>query len=330
LIWSRKLLFIGMLFIPWARAETPSQPYIDQVQKEWREDGIKEKSYGSGTQPYIDSLKRGFSHQKDEQPNYIDRLRNEDPSLSPSPSSSYIEKEKQELPDEKNESAIQALKEGHSELHPKFEGKINHAFGLRYGVGVSRDTTSPSQVSSFKTVYGANYTPEIHLFYEFQPFHSEIFGNVGIFGMAGMSYSEGKGQFAIPLTIPGSGGAKFSSTSTTKFQFIAVPVTIGLDYRFNLFQVLRPHVMAGPTIVGFLEDRSDKDPDSHGHSEGVFFCVGVSLLLDWVSTSSSSSLYSSFGIKHSYFTVDYSRTTTFTGDLLYNVSGIYAGFTFEY
>ena len=107
----------------------------------------------------------------------------------------------------------------------------------------------------------------------------------------GMSYFHGLGVFAQPLEIPQPGGTSsgklFSNQSNTKYQFFAAPVTVGLDYRFNLFRFLRPYIIAGPTVVGYVEMRNDATPGSHGHSEGFLVAAGASLLLDWMSSEGS-------------------------------------------
>jgi hypothetical protein len=88
--------------------------------------------------------------------------------------------------------------------------------------------------------------------------------------------------------------------------------------------------MAGPALIGYLELRNDDGRTRYGESRALFLSGGVSILLDWISRGSSWDLYAEHKIKHYYLTVDYSRLSTFSGDLSATVSGINAGLTFEF
>src|SRR3712207_8577409 len=66
------------------------------------------------------------------------------------------------------------------------------------------------------------------------------------------------------------------------FLFIAVPVMVGLDYRFNLLKYVRPFVMAGPTAIAYFETRDDdREGDrkstrlnsSHANISYAVFCL---------------------------------------------------------
>jgi hypothetical protein len=246
----------------------------------------------------------------------------------------YVDAEKQKLGIVPEGGAIQALNEGRSELHAKKVGKIRHAFGIKYGDNrfLTRDisATSDIQLRKFTDVYGAGYSPDVSIFYEFQPFHSKYFGNIGFVGQFGVAYFQGKGQFSSALLIPGGGGTAFPALSSTSFQFFAVPVTLGIDYRFNLFHYLRPFALVGLNGVVVAEMRNDNINGSHGYTVGLTGTVGVSILLDWVSATSTWDYYSGFDIKHYYLTIDYSHTRSFLGLINYEVSGFSAGLTFEY
>ncbi|MEO5969207.1 MAG: hypothetical protein ABIQ95_04705, partial [Bdellovibrionia bacterium] len=212
----------------------------------------------------------------------------------------------------------------------KRPGNIHNAMGLRYSLSVSRtiEGAAGSQAANFKSVYGGIYDPEFALFYEYQPFHSEWLGNIGIVTNVGIDYFYGVARFARELPKPG--GGVFPINSLTKLQFFSVPVTIALNYRFNLLRILRPYAMIGPTLIGYLESRNDGGPVLKGYSQGFTTSIGVSVLMDWINKNSSWDLYSSFAVKHYYLTLDYTRLVPLSGDVRFSFEGISAGLTFEY
>jgi len=347
-ILKRLFLFIFVVAPPQQLfANDSPQPYIDQLKKE-----ISEKSRESGEtvtpepetgepDPYLQSIKKKLETTAPSPPleeSYTARIKAKEltkPEVPPESIDSvepFISQEKSKLEPREEGGAIQAFHEGRSELQPKKVGKIRHAFGIRYADGnlLTRSFTSSSQLRGFNEVYGSTYSPDITLFYEFQPFHSEVFGNIGIVSMLGLAYFQGRGQFAVALPIPGGGGTLFPTKSDTKFQFFEVPVTVGINYRLNVLRYVRPFVFAGPTAIGFAEMRNDPIEGSRGACFGMLFSGGVSILLDWVSPGSAWALYSGLGIQHYYLTAEYSQLATFAGNVNFSVSGFTAGLTFEY
>lgn len=322
-------------------AKSSVQPYIDQVKKQWESDDssapVTNASDPKSHLPdsYIQSIKKKLDEtqpatQSGTQP-YIDRLKAENQkngSPSSSGAESYIEQEKAKLEPQETGGAIQAVAEGRSELKAKKVGSIHHAFGFRYGLSLTRSYTAGSQIQArnFNDVYGQAYSPDLHLFYEFQPFHSEWFGNIGFFGMGGVGYNSGTGQFAI--NVPQPGGKSFSSQSQTKFQFFSVPIIVGANYRFNLLRWVRPYVFVGGSAIGFTELRNDGGASYRGASYGFYFALGTSISLDWFKESWD--LYSEHGVKHYYLTLDYSKIATLIGDVQVGTSGFLVGLTFEY
>ena len=312
-------------------AQEVGQPYIDQIKREMKEGSASEgPNPNSGdVDPYIQNIRKNLPTESLNQESYIESLHKTDPKLRGEPSQeSYIEKLKPTLEPSKEGGAIQAVAEGNSALSMKREGQISRAFGLRYGVTANRNYSATSQSKDFNSIYGGNYAPDLSFFYEIQPFHSELLGSFGIIGMGGVSYFHGTGQFALNLQKPGGSGS-FGATSNTQFQFFTLPATLALTYRFNLFRYLRPYGFVGPTVIGFTEMRSDSQSGNRGFSKGVTTTLGLSFLLDWLSSDSTWSLYTAFGIKHFYLTLDYSRLTTFSSDVNFNGSGLFAGLTFE-
>jgi hypothetical protein len=319
--------------------EKPVSPYIDQIRREMDErdrakrDNSEPTDSSNTVDPYLQSVRKKLDREKPQSETSSESYTEQQKKLlaapkNPTGSESYSDQEKAKLAPESNPSAIQAVKEGKSELHARRSGEIHNAAGIRIGPSLTHDVTASTGLRPFNDIYGSNAQPDVELFYEYQPWHSEWYGNLGIFGQTGVGYAHGKGVFQFPVANP-SANTKDTSSSTT-FQFFTVPVTVGLNYRFNLFRYLRPFVMAGPSEIIFYEGRSDGQDGHTARSTGFLATGGVSILMDWISGQSSQDLYSSNGIKHYYLSIDYSRLSTFSGDVRVTVSGIYAGFTFEF
>jgi hypothetical protein len=316
---------------------------------EQTQDPLGSQDQGNSVQPYIDEVRKTFP-QKSEDGSFIESIRKDLPPVS---SESYIEKLKREnperyeakpegtawieerkklLPEKESGGAISALHEGRSELKPRYVGDIHHAFGLRYGVSVTREITgSPDLVlRPFSDIFGGNYVPDIGFFYEYQLGHHEQLGSLGLVATAGVSYFYGSGKYKFNLQKPWDPAISFGLAAPTQFQFFMIPLSVGANYRLNLFHFLRPFVMAAPGGVVYIEARNDKQSGHRGFAKTLYTVGGVSILLDWLSRSDAWDSYQSFGIRHSYLTVQYERLMPLGGDLNIAVSGITAGVTFEY
>jgi hypothetical protein len=316
--------------------EPNGQPYIDQLLQEIH--GSKSprdnKDSQSGNSTYLEGIQTRLKSETSQSPpgSFIEDLKATDALRDEAgKSESYSEKERIRLETKSTTGAIQAVHEGKSELEFKRPGSIHHAMGLRYSVSINREIggTSVAQAFDFQNIYGGSYAPEFAIFYEYQPFHSEWFGNVGIVGSVGVNYFYGVGQYAIQVPKPGGTGF-FPANSAQKLQFFAVPIMVALNYRFNLFRILRPYVMLGPTLIGYLESRNDSVASNRGHSQGFTTSLGVSILMDWLSRGSSWNLYEDFAVKHYYLTLDYTQLVPLTGDVSFAFRGVSAGLTFEY
>ena len=326
--------------LPWiaiAQDKKPVQPYIDQL-KQQMGDNEKPKADVSGS--YTEEMKKKLKAQGRSAPSgesYIESLKKSDPQRFGEPSvkpPSFTEQQKSKLGPAQKESAIQALKEGRSDLQLRREGAIHWASGFRLGAAASRTVTgdSASTNGSFGSFYGSGWTPDLNLFVEYQPFHSEWFGNIGIVGGLGFTYNSGNANLKIGnLPNPfGTAGATFGTASHTNLKFITAPVSIGVNYRFNLLRYLRPFVQASPTYIAYLETRSDGRGDIRGKSTGLQIGGGANLLLDNFSKSLSWELYDEFGVKHYYLTVDYTKLSTIAGDVKFDASTLSLGLTYEF
>lgn len=314
------LAFLPLLLaVSGAHGAESVSPYIDSLRRKMKDPAPT----GQGTSPYLDAEKTRLGPAPEQ--SYIQKLKDKHPELNQPPQANYIEEQKGRIAPKEEGGAIQAVKEGRSELSFKRERNIKAAFGFRYGAAMTRSLEASSEYAynKFKDVYGTAHAPDVTFFSEYQLFHNDTWGSIGLVGSLGMTYNNGQGRFAIDL--PG-----FGNTSQVKFQFFTVPLMVGLNYRMNLAKYVCPFVMAGPTLVGFDEIRSDDVKGNTGNSRGFFFSLGAMIPLDWVSKTSTEDLYYDFGIKRFGLTLEYSRLATFSGPIDFNVSGLNAGLTFEF
>jgi hypothetical protein len=312
-----------------ARAEEkPLSPYIDQIRQELKP--AEQGSYIDAERKKLEAKDAAAGKSSAPPPSYTEELRKQLDAGAPQPS--YTEQERAKLAPKEEGGAIQAVHEGRSELHGKRVGSIHHAAGLRVGGVIKpRDISTSVELGSadFATIYKESSHPEFALFYEYQPWHSEWFGSLGLVASLGMAYFKGEGVFAVPnLTRPT--GEAIGSTSHVTTQLFALPLTIGLNYRFNLLRILRPYVMVGPSLIGFYEIRSDDQNSHYASARGINFTAGTAILLDWLSKDASWQLYAQNGIHHAYLTVEFTQISSFKGPVVYSTSGVFGGLAFEF
>lgn len=324
---SNIFLGSGILFLilgssTQAQAE---QPYINQILK----DLPTQESSGS----YIDSVRNSLPP-KESEGSFIENLKREHPEIfEQSPKgSSWLEEQAQQVPPKEIGGAITAFHEGKSELQPRYEGEIHHTFGIRYGASIVRDIgASPDFVlRPFDQVYGEHYVPDLTIFFEYQFLRHERIASLGILGSVGASYFHGQGTLKYDLVKPWAPTESFGQGAGTLFQFYAIPVTAALAYRLNLFHYFRPFVIAGPSAILYFESRKDLQKGNRGFSKGLYTSVGVSILMDWLSSKESWDSYQGWGVRHSYLTVEYGRTSSLGNFIDFSVSGFWAGVAFEY
>lgn len=326
--------------------QVASQPYIEK-QKRKMEKAAKEKGEPSAFQSsesYTERMKQKLQKQDAERETPLKRSegyteqqrRKLDAAapiqpVTPGSETSYTEQEKKKLAPEEEKSAIQDYKEGKSrKLEAQIPKFVHNSFGLRYGVSLTRNITASSayQAHDFQSVYGANYSPDVSLYYEYKIFHHDYYGSLGIMGMFGVGYFSGQGLFGSALTRPD--GTPFSQTSQTNFQFFTIPVTLAVRYQIQVLKFLLPFAAAGPTVIGYEELRDDNGPTLHGYSKAIYTSVGTAILLDWISGRDHWDQYADNGIKHMYLTVEYSRMMTFSGNVSFTISGVFLGFAFDF
>jgi hypothetical protein len=340
----------ALLLIFWAspkvHADEPAgqslmQPYIEQLKQET---SVEQKS-GSESNSYTEEMRKKLDQEMPSESvdaqGYTELLRKENSALQPAdpptePGSSYLEQEQKKLGSQKEGGAIEAVLTGKSELAFKKEGQIHNSFGFRYGIMTLNQSaqyvggaTAAASQPDFNTLYGQNYAPKISLFYEYQFFHHEAFGSLGLVTLGGASFYSGAGQLSQSILNPLT-GQTFRSNSQVTFQYLSLPLAVALSYRMNLFYYLRPYLMLGPSILGNWELRSDPNPNGFAVSYGLYLSGGVAILLDWMSRKSEWNYYVNDGIKHTYFTLDLIQLVPVAGPVSFASSGVFMGLMFEY
>lgn len=213
-------------------------------------------------------------------------------------------------------------------LEPRYAGDIHFAGGVRYSVFASRAVSGGN--NNFQPLYLDTYVPEVAFFGEWQPFHSEWFGNLGLIASFGISVFRGNGIYDVSGLVNPLSGSAFPDASRTKMILNLVPVTFGVIYRFNLLRLLRPYVAASGVAYGMLETRDDGIAAKRSFGFGTLLEGGISLLLDWFEPGKAWDAYASSGIRHTYLTAEYAILAPLYGDLRYSNSGFQAGLAFEF
>lgn len=330
-------------------------PYIQQLRKETQkhidphepEPYIKElraalqKSEGEVKETsFIDELKLAMAAEQavdletleaDQDRSFIEEVKQDPKYLEESKAAeaeSYTSKLKKDLPAEVDESAIRNLHEGKSELKFERKGEIRHAISLRIGTILNTQIKGENTPQDFTTVYGGGWQPNLHLSYEFQLFHSEYLGSLGLILTAGYATFSGTGKFRYTLTDVS--GNEFTSESRTTFDFKYIPTSLGANYRFNLFRFVRPYAHLAATNFIYVESRSDGVQSKKGMSQGLRTSFGAAILLDWIHRESTWNLYTDAGVLHYYLTVEYERLTHLRGKVEFETSALFSGFTFEF
>lgn len=350
--WLKSSAVVGMAFLllssAGAQAQESFSPFIDQIKnksKNYQKESEKEAEkaeQGSFTEREKQRIQKekprdGFTNVPEGE-SYTEGLKSrmqakdfEDPSLG------YTDRiRKQLLEKEKGRTeggAIQKVQDGNSELEIKYADRIRSGIVFRLGAAIDRtfSISSGSSAASFTTVYGSGWAPDILVSYEWQPFHSEWFGNIGVVVGGGLAFYDGRGRFqnpppSIPVEL---GGGSYDAVSSVKFRFYTVPVFAGLNYRFNLFRIVRPYVQATPMLLGYWEGRSDRTNGQQGFSKGAILSGGVAIPLNFLSKRDAADQYTQSGIQRMSLMVDFSKLFTIASAVNFNYQGISIGFLAE-
>ena len=309
--------FLLALTLSASEARASDQPYIDSLISELPKD--PNAATAGDSSPFIHSIKKKLTKEEDST-GFSEREKKE---IGPDSSEGYTQRIQKELPPVTG-SAIDDYRKG-KPLHAN-KGSLNtrSAFGFNFLASANRTyTAGTNQQVAYETVYGNGWVPEFNLHYEWRPFTASFIKKFGLYGSVGTSFTKAFGVFDRQDT-------RFGATSKTKFTFIVLPVNVGLIYRLNVFDFMWPYFAGGPSIIGLIENRNDKQKSHHGYDFGYWFTGGVAFGLDWLSPKASWDQYETAGVKHSYFNVGYSYLESVAGGLAeFTVDGVEVGFTFE-
>lgn len=311
-------LLLAALVIATPRALAVDQPYIDSLISELPKDQFPPTT--GNPDPYLQSIKAKIGNGEDAD-GYTAEVKKQ--IGSDDPSAGYTQRLQQGL-DPHSGSAIEDYRNGKKLRANKGSLDTRSAFGFNVMASATRTyTAGERQDIAYESVYGNKWVPDFTLHYEWRPFTSAFLKKFGLYSSAGASFTTANGILNYQDT-------RFGSESRTQFRFIVLPVNVGLIYRFSLFGFMWPYFAGGPSAIGFIESRNDKQPSHHGYDFGYWFSGGVAFGLDWLSPKSSWDQYESTGVKHSYFSIDYSYLESVSGGLVqFTVDGVRAGFTFE-
>jgi hypothetical protein len=315
------LFFLAALLAGTPKASATDQPYIDALISQLPKDQFAPTA--TTPDPYVQSIKQKMG-KVDDGAGYTEEMRKQIGTKDGS--EGYSDRLKRGLPP-KEGSAIEDYRKGRKLKADKGDLNTRSAFGFNLMASANRTyTAGERQNVAYEEVYGNGWIPDFTFHYEWRPFTGDFIKKFGLYGSLGAAFTKAKGRFNYVDTANRGIGAE----SHTEFRFISIPANLGLIYRFSLFGFMWPYFAGGPSVIGFTETRNDKQKGHHGYDFGYWFMGGVAFGLDWISPKSSWDQYETTGVKHSYFTIDYSYLESVSGGLVeFTVDGIQAGFTFE-
>ncbi len=290
-------------------------------------------------QPYIDSLLSDLPPRAESSGSYTEELKKKLPNQN---TGSYTEELRQELGEQKTaegytdslkkkvgekkggNSAIADFQSNKKLVMNRGDMRIKTALSLKLATAMNRQyTAGANEDRPYKTVYGEGWQPDVQLTYEYRPFYvHSLLSGIGFLGGAGFTSVRGKGQFAYV--------SNFGNESNIRFSFLSVPVYVGPVLRLYLVDWFVPFVGAGAGALGFYETRSDRKPSARGYSWMYWMNGGVNIGLDWMSQRSTWERFDDSAVKHLYLTVEYQRFQTISGLVDATISGVNAGFLYEF
>jgi hypothetical protein len=332
--WFWGVIVLGALMAQGLFAQTPSPavstPYLDTIREKIGDapKGV-EGSYTEREKARLGgNLSEGVSYTEE----LKKRLQEKEAKATGTPS--YAEEQKRKIEEAQPlKSAIGAVADGTSELKARIEGDVHWGVSFKLGASIERtiQSTDASLTSqSFSGVYGSGWAPDLQISGEWQPFHSEWFGNIGLVAGGGVASFRGKGIFAINLTNPVNPSQAFGSESRTVFRYLMVPVWAGANYRFNLLRIVRPYVQGGAGVIGSSETREDTNERKSALSRAVFLSAGAAFWLNPILPKSLWDLYSTSGVKHYSLIVDYTRVLPMGSGVRIASQGISVGLLYEF
>jgi len=293
--------------------------YIDQLKKTLPP-ATDQSGAANTTGSYTEDEKKVLGPDSSSSEGYSEKLKKSLPPADATDSADGYTKTIKTEPDTKP-SVVETVKNGtYQEPKLKIDKAIHNAIGINVGI-VPGTTVNAGGPNSFNTVYGAGWKPDIGLHYEYQLFHSEWFGSVGLTGDTGLSFASGHGVLAFAFNG--------STVSQTSFQFYQVPLLAGVNYRLNALRYVRPFVGGNIGGMTYAEMRSDTANFNRGISLVFSVSGGLCFLMDFLDPRSMRDSWMDSGIQHVYLVAQYTYLTTLAGIVNIGRSGVYGGFLFE-
>lgn len=180
-------------------------------------------------------------------------------------------------------------------------------------------TTSTGQIS-FSDIYPESAPAFLVYDYEWPPFKK--FPQLGVQLGVGFFMTQGNG---ILQTNP-------AQQAKEKYTFIALPMSLGLIYRFEFYpkQWVVPYASGGGTYFGLIETRDDGKDNHFVGSPAAYAAGGLLLNLSIFDRQSSFIFDREYGINNLWLAAEFRLYQSFSDDLDMSSNVINVGITVDY
>ncbi|MBC7372073.1 MAG: hypothetical protein H7326_10935 [Bdellovibrionaceae bacterium] len=185
--------------------------------------------------------------------------------------------------------------------------KSNQTGIVRIGMMEPPKILAADGIHNFASMYGESGLPMVMAEYEWQPFSS--FGKLGVQAGVGFATAEAKGYFA-------EGGTTPDERSEESYQFFAVPITLGVIYRFEYFkrQWLAPYASGGASYIGVAELRDD-DKNHFSGTPGAYGAGGIMFNISALDRNLAFDLSNQYGVANLWIIGEYRYQYAFSEEL---------------
>lgn len=173
----------------------------------------------------------------------------------------------------------------------------------------------------FNDFYSDTQLTGLDFVYEWQPW--KRFGKLGLQLGAGLTFTQGKGQFVDP---PSSGVEPLES-----YTLFTIPVSAGVIYRFEYTdrQWFVPYISGGLTYYGLVEYREDGDVTAVGSPAG-YGAGGLMINLTAFNRDLAFTMDREYGFSNLWFSAEYRYNQSFNEDLDVTSDQISVGIGVDY
>jgi hypothetical protein len=227
------------------------------------------------------------------------------------------------------ESKDQILKYKNDEIFKKIYSKGQSSFSFTY-IQDSFDVKDAANVfeRSFNAETGTTRGGTLHLFFDnyiTRSFISPFWG-----GGFGVGYSQGKGVFSQSTDIE----------SNVRFQLFTVPLDFRLGMDIGRGEYFKLSVAGGPSVVGLLQTRSDKERDERGENGryrrqvgyGFFGHAKAQVSLSTIASDMAFDTYTQYDMTNMYLNLEarFQSYENFQDDISISGLSFGIGLSFEY